>query len=80
FDEVQDQTDADALLEAGAIRYRARGRARRNPRDPRRPQIGEEVAAARALEGLATQLRRAAEHDIETVEGHPVEIHLRPTR
>ena len=70
------QTNADALLEAGDVRYRARGRARRNPSDPQRPLIGEEVAAARALESLAVQLRRVAEHDIEIVEGHPVQIDL----
>jgi len=76
FDESNEQTNADALLEAGEIRYRACGRARRNPHDPQRPRVGEEVAAARALENLALQLRRAAEHGVEEFEGHPVEIQL----
>jgi len=76
FDESSGQTNADALLEAGEIRYRACARARRNPNDPQRPLIGEEVAAARALERLAMQLRRAAEHEVGEFEGHPVEIQL----
>lgn len=76
LEEVDGQTNADALLEAGDVRYRACGRARRNPRDPERPQVGEEVAAARALEKLAEQLRHAAEHGVEEFEGHRVQIHL----
>ena len=76
IDEKEGQTHADALLEAGEVRCRAWGRARRNPIDPERPRIGEEVAVARALESLALQLRAAAEHDVEDVEGHPVEIQL----
>ena len=76
IDEKDRQTQADVLLEAGEVRYRAWGRARRNPIDPSRPWIGEEVAVARALENLALQLRGAAEHDVEEFEGHPVEISL----
>jgi len=76
FDESDEQTNADALLEAGEIRYRAYGRARRNPHDPQRPDVGDEVAAARALESLAQQLRQAAEHSVEEFEGRPVEIKL----
>lgn len=75
-DEEHDQTNADALLEAGDVVFRGCGRARRNPKDPQRPRVGEEVAVARALENLAVQLRRAAEHDIEDFEGHPVEVQL----
>ena len=76
FTEDDEHTRADALLEAGAARYHGRGRARRNPLDPDRPKIGEEVAAARALEHLVVQLRGAAEHEIEDREGHAVHIHL----
>lgn len=76
IDEKDRQTQADVLLEAGEVRYRAWGRARRNPIDPQRPWIGEEVAVARALENLALQLRAAAEHDVEEFEGHPVEISI----
>ena len=76
IDEKERLTQVDAMLEAGEIRYRAWGRARRNPVDPERPQVGEEVAVARALENLAMQLRSAAEHDIEEFEGHPVAVTL----
>ena len=76
FTEDEDHTRADALLEAGADRYHGWGRARRNPIDPDRPRIGEEIAAARALERLVVQLRGAAEHDIEDFEGHTVHIHV----
>lgn len=74
LDEKDRDTHADLLLEAGEIRYRAWGRARRNPIDPQRRDVGDELAAARALEDLADQLRAAAEHDIEEFEGHPVTI------
>lgn len=76
FTEDEEHTRADAILEAGAARYHGWGRARRNPIDPDRPKIGEEVAAARALENLAIQLQGAAEHDIEDFEGRPVHVHL----
>jgi len=76
FTEDEDHTRADAILEAGSDRYHGWGRARRNPIDPDRPKIGEEVAAARALESLVVRLQGAAEHDIEEFEGHPVHIHV----
>lgn len=76
FTESEDHTRADALLDVGAERYHGWGRARRNPRDPDRPKIGEEIAAARALENLVVQLRGAAEHDIEDFEGHTIHIHV----
>ena len=76
FTEDEDHTRADAILEAGVGRYHGWGRARRNPIDPDRPKIGEEIAAARALENLVVQLQGAAEHDIEDFEGHSVHVHV----
>lgn len=76
FTEDEDHTRADAVLEAGTVRFHGWGRARRNPSDPDRPRIGEEVAAARALETLVRRLRGAAEEDIAEFEGRPVNIHL----
>ena len=76
FTEDETHTRADALLRAGAALYHGWGRARRNPDDPDRPKIGEEIAAARALENLVVQLRGAAEHDIEDFEGHAVHVHV----
>jgi hypothetical protein len=51
------------------------GRARRNPSDASVPQIGEELAAARALSDLAHRLLDAAARDIEDITHEPV--HLR---
>ena len=76
FTEDEDHTRADALLDTGPDRYHGWGRARRNPIDPDRPKIGEQIAVARALENLVGQLRDAAEHDIEGFEGHTVHIHV----
>jgi hypothetical protein len=76
FTEDEDHTRADAILDAGADRYHGWGRARRNPIDPDRPRIGEEIAAARALEQLVAQLQGEAEHEIEDFEGRPVHVHL----
>ena len=76
FTEDEDHTRADAILEAGADRYHGWGRARRNPADPDRPKIGEEIAAARALENVVVQLRGAAEFDISEFEGHAVQVHV----
>lgn len=57
FTETEDRTRADAVLEAGTDRYHGWGRSRRNPVDPDRPRIGEEIAAADALESLVAKLR-----------------------
>lgn len=76
FTEDERHTRADAEMDAGGKRYHGWGRARRNPIDPDRPRIGEEVAAARAMEDLVGQLRRTAEADIEDFEGHEVHVHV----
>lgn len=76
FTEDEDHTRANAVLEAGTDRFHGWGRARRNPIDPDRPKIGEEIAAARALEQLVLQLRGEAENAIEDFEGHPVNVHV----
>ncbi|WP_454852632.1 dsRBD fold-containing protein [Promicromonospora soli] len=51
------------------------GRARRNPDDPQVREIGEELAAARALRDLADRLLRATSDDIAEIEKHPVHLH-----
>jgi hypothetical protein len=76
FHETDRYTHADALLETGNIDYRSFGRARCNPLDANQPRIGEEIAAARALESLVLQLQGLAERDIEAREGHHVEIRV----
>lgn len=70
-----DHTRADAVAEIAGRRYHGWGRSRRNPVDPDVPEIGEELAAARALSDLAHQLLHAAVDDIEVREGGPVHVH-----
>jgi hypothetical protein len=76
FTESADATRADIVMDVGGHHYHAWGRARRNPSDPDIPRIGEEIAAARALNGLALQLLRTAGQDIAGFEGHPVSLHV----
>lgn len=50
------------------------GRARRSPHDRNVPEIGEELAAARALRELADRLLRATSDDISELEDDDVEL------
>lgn len=71
-----DATSAEAVLTTLAgNRLHGRGHSRRNPTDPDVPEIGEEVAAARALRDLADRLLATASDDISGLEQH--EVHLR---
>jgi len=72
--ESGDSTTAHATLLAEAPGIDAVGRARRSPDDANVPEIGDEVAAARALRRLADRLLGAASDDIAAVEGHPVSL------
>jgi hypothetical protein len=62
-------TDAPTALDS-------RGEAHRNPRDLEVPEIGDEVAVARALRRLADRLLGVASSDIEAIEGR--EVNVRP--
>jgi hypothetical protein len=74
--EGDDVTRAEAVLRAGADReLRGVGRARRDPEDYEIPEIGDEVAACRALADLARGLRRTAAADIEDVTGIRAHVH-----
>lgn len=69
--------DRDTYAEARLVTrdtssMRGSGRARRNPSDISVPQIGEELAAARALSDLAHRLLDAAARDIEAITHEPV--------
>jgi hypothetical protein len=67
------RTRAEARLHApDATDLRARGDARKHPDDPDVPEIGDELAASRALSALAHELLEAAVDDIERVTGQPV--------
>jgi hypothetical protein len=74
FREDDDRTRADAILGGADFDLAGWGRARRNPDDPDVPMIGEEVAAARALDDLAHHLLDRAAHAIEQWEGRPVHL------
>lgn len=70
------ETAAHAVLTtATGTSVEGHGRARRNPDDPEVPEIGEELAAARALRDLADRLLDVTSEDISEIEHHPV--HLR---
>lgn len=65
-------------LTGGRKNYRAdqlTGDAYRNPKDPSAPMIGEEIAAARALIALGTDLLVAASANIERSTKRPVHLY-----
>lgn len=72
-----DETRADAVLRGNDVRrLHGVGRARRNPRDRSVPEIGDELAAARALSHLAHQLLDAAAADVESFTREPADLVL----
>ena len=74
FSEDDNRTRADADLEGAPLRLNGFGTSRRNPVDPNLPAVGEEIAAARALGYLSHHLLEQAAHEIESWEGHPVQL------
>lgn len=64
--EDEDHCEMTVHLEAGDRSLAGHGRSRRNPSDPLVPQVGEELAAARALHDLANHLVDDAWRVIET--------------
>ena len=67
--ESGDTTTAEAVLETGeAAAVHARGSARRNPADRPVPEIGDELACARALSALAHQLLDIVAEDISAAQ------------
>ncbi|MFF9208827.1 MULTISPECIES: DUF1876 domain-containing protein [unclassified Streptomyces] len=68
-----DETHARAVLTTGdTASVTGRGAARRNPVDRPVPEIGDELAASRALEDLSIRLHDVAADDIVALAG-PVE-------
>lgn len=63
--EDSDHCEVIAHLDAGDRSVSGTGRSRRNPHDPTMPQVGEELATARALYDLAHQLSQDAWRMIE---------------
>lgn len=74
--EHPDHTEARAQADLGGTPRGGWGRARRNPADPDRPRIGDELAVARALSDLAHHLLDDVASQIETAEGTPPRLHL----
>lgn len=73
--EEQRHTRAEARLHTGQeTDLRGVGAAQRNPDDLEVPEIGDELAASRALADLAQQLLQAAAGDIEQVTHQPVRL------
>ena len=65
--EEDGQTRAEARLTRDGVGVIGRGLARRNPDDQEVTQIGEQIAAARALSDLAHQLLSDAAGQIEGI-------------
>lgn len=76
FEEDEYETRADAWLRSGDWELNGVGRAKRNPADPQRPVIGEELAAARAISEVTHRLVDRAAEAIEAYEGHEVQLHV----
>ncbi|QUQ64094.1 DUF1876 domain-containing protein [Kutzneria sp. CA-103260] len=72
IDEHEDHTRTQARLttQDGAVTV-GRGQAHRNPRDANVPEIGDELATARALADLSHQLLDAAAQDVAAVTHRP---------
>jgi hypothetical protein len=75
FDEDETHTHATVRARLGDDgELTAIGDAFRNPSDISQPMIGEEIAAARALIALGTDLLHRAGSRIEAVTRHPVHL------
>jgi hypothetical protein len=62
------------LAPPGGTALEGFGRARRNPSDEDVTEIGNELAAARALRDLADRLLNATSDDLSAIEHHRVRI------
>ena len=78
FDEDDTHTHAAATARVrGDAARTGRGDAYRNPKDSNQPVVGEEIAAARALIDLGTQLLQAAAAQIEQVTHQRADLNVR---
>ena len=78
--EDENATTANAVLRSDVSptssmgQLDVRGEARRRPADPDLPEVGDELAVARALRRLADRLLEMASHDLSDAEGRPVSV------
>ena len=64
IEEDADTTTVRTVLDLMGDHFEATGRARRNPVDESMPVVGEELALARALNGLQMKVMEAAQDKI----------------
>lgn len=64
IEEDDSMTTVRTVLDLMGDHFEAQGRARRNPIDEPMPVVGEELALARALNGLQMQVMEAAQDKI----------------
>ena len=64
IEEDETTTTVTTVLDLMGDHFDARGRARRNPIDQPMPVVGEELALARALNGLQMKVMEAAQDKI----------------
>ncbi len=69
-----DGTAVHAVLTTDDTVVEGHGHARRSPHDVDVPEIGEEIAAARALNDLGTELLRLASQDLTGVQHEKVRL------
>ncbi|GAA1988370.1 DUF1918 domain-containing protein [Catenulispora subtropica] len=72
--EEDGHTVAEASLNTGSHVLHGRGEAQRNPADQDVPEIGDELAAARALVELSKRLVETTAADISAIEGQPIHL------
>ncbi|MFE6286069.1 DUF1876 domain-containing protein [Streptomyces sp. NPDC057877] len=60
-------TTARVVLDTGSAAFTGHGAAHCHPADTNVPEIGDELAAGRAMNNLAQQLLDAGERDIDSV-------------
>lgn len=65
--EEEGTTKARVVLDTATAQFTGHGDAHRNPADMDVPEIGDELAAGRALDDLGRQLMDVAQRDIEDV-------------
>lgn len=74
--EREGRTHAEARLRPGdEVTLTATGTARLNPADSDVPEIGDELAVARALSPLAGKLLHVAADDIEAITHEKAHVH-----
>jgi hypothetical protein len=69
FEEDDGTTKAHVVLSTGTTELTGNGTAHCHPADPNVPEIGDELAAGRAMNDLAHQLLNVADQDIQGMAG-----------